>query len=408
MYVTEVLIPSNFKEYEYETGSSEMLESLGFNKGTKIVTTRRVSVMWNTDAGEECRTDVSEGTVAFIVGYETKGKKPICEFKITYFGVEHTVGYAMKTSNITLAEAKEGVPAAAAHANKQGPAEKLFGKKFAFLDKLETKKDVKTVEKWSNLQAESDKKFQSLMLQWDIGFVLSRVMKLMPSYNEADLCIVKRDGAFEVWTLKAFKAGALMFVGATSEIKSAFWTQGRAALVSNSADLNPEGGKAFVLDGRLKASPEDGNRSFSLYWLVQKANEAADANMALHVSDATLDFKVTLPMKRKSSVSVDKASMPQIPIMYNPLDVGARVRLQVCEDKSLKTIADNSVGDAMRDKLAAAAAEATAKAKAKAVADSGTGAMAVKKRRIDEKQKEGEEKAGGLGAAKAPDGTDLD
>ena len=78
------------------------------------------------------------------------------------------------------------------------------------------------VKDWPKLLTSDDVRMQQSHLHSFIGFSLQRVLNQMPTYDTDDLLIVSRGTIREVWTLKQFKPGALMFGPDTTEFKDRF------------------------------------------------------------------------------------------------------------------------------------------------------------------------------------------
>ena len=340
--------------------------------GAKVITKGRITAEWIVKKAK-LRKDVNKGTETYIKGL-TEGSKIICMFELEHEEKQHKVDVAMNYKNLTLTDEapKKGDDASGSGGGKKvvGPAQTTLGKAYAFLDAIPTKGKISISENWSVNLCDSDPKFQNLMLQWDIGFMMHQMSKLVPKLTADDLIIINRDNKFEVWTAKAFKAGSLMISPLSSEIKDRFWTQGRASLVDNSAALNRDGQKSFVIDGRLRASPPSADtavpgRSFSLFWVIERLTDEKECNMTSQVTSANLNFTVTLPQQAvASSIEVAPAEMPQIQIMYNPQDLKKHTRLVALDEKNLKTAYEINSSALAAEKAAAEKAAADLKRKA--------------------------------------------
>ena len=201
-----------------------------------------------------------------------------------------------------------------------------------------------------------------------IGFQLRNISMSLPSFTSNDLLVVKRGGAYEVWTARKFKANELKLAPHTTEFKDRYWTSNRASLAHNSEQLSPEKGafvpKVIVCDGRLRSTPSCDGRTFGLFWIVTRG--AGEPNMVTEPASVTQQAVVTLPGdKHVVTHSWTCETLPQLEIMRNPKALKENVRLCVAADVLIAKAEEKARANLVKIK------ELEAKDKATAAAASG-------------------------------------
>ena len=206
------------------------------------------------------------------------------------------------------------------------------------------------VKDWPKLLTSDDVRMQQSHLHSFIGFSLQRVLNQMPTYGTDDLLIVSRGGIREVWTLKQFKPGALMFGPDTTEFKDRFWTQARSSIVGNTDKLNPDDSKCYVFDGRLRSTIADA-RSFAFFWAIERSEKGAECNLVEGLAELSITEHITLPCTAAPIHKVLLAKdVPQVRVLYNSVPIKKHTRLVAPWDKMLRTLAEKNAADEIKKK----------------------------------------------------------
>ena len=159
--------------------------------------------------------------------------------------------------------------------------------------------------------------------------------------TESEICLVKRGKSLEVWTKVPFAKGKLVLVPFATELKDRYWTYGKA--VSVSCALLPAG-KTLAIDGRLHQKPpkqtegDDSDRSFSMFWAVQRTTDAKDANLKLEWVSVCVSIAVTLHMKRSFDTATEPGDL-KLPLLVNTAKIDAHTRLIALDDTELSKTA---------------------------------------------------------------------
>ena len=165
--------------------------------------------------------------------------------------------------------------------------------------------------------------------------------------------MVKRGEQLEVWTMRPFPAGTLLFIPDSTELKDRYFTWTRSALVKCAGKAD---GKRTVIDGRLRHAPSD-NRSCSLFFAIERSETADECNLEQQYSTVTLKAEIEFPGvsgKRKHNAMAWSADdLPQMPYITNVNAVKKGVRLVCKVDFEIKKLYD-----AEQKKTAAAHAKA--------------------------------------------------
>ena len=144
----------------------------------------------------------------------------------------------------------------------------------------------------------------------------------------------------EVWTRRAFSAGSLILTPQTTEYKDRYFTYSRSVLAKSPEE---HVGKRIVLDGRLYGMPTEA-RSFSLFFAVQRSDDADQCNLQQSFSEISLQADISLPAladnnKRKHlAMKFGSDELAQMPIITNPKHIKKGVRLVCSTDLELKAL----------------------------------------------------------------------
>ncbi len=311
----------------------------GFRIREHVVLTKRITVKYG--AGEDDRKDVAVGTKVPIKGF-VGTEHVVCEFDIATGSKNKAKTVEWKVNADKLVLESNYVPPVS--------AEKKAKDKFEFL-KNETGDDMSVVEKWEDNLIEKDENIANYRLRNLISFTMDSVVKKLPKYTSTDFLVVKRQSQHEVWTLRDFKAGAIMLAPESTEIKPRLWTAGRSAMVKNTTV--GVGGRPMVIDGRVRAAPE-GKSGFALFWLVTRAYEKDDLkNVNLELKYIESDLKMNMTVDgHVMTIDNDAASMPSFPILINPKKVNKHTRLIAKEDLDMKKLAERLEKEKLKEEKA--------------------------------------------------------
>ena len=151
-----------------------------------------------------------------------------------------------------------------------------------------------------------------------------------------------------------FKANTIKFGPCATEYKDRFWTQGRAVILGNTAQLNHEkNNKSFVADGRLRNQIENAERPFALFWLIPRSKEASACNLSQEMTEVSVTYNLKLPQVTESTTTNYGAdALPQIPILYNPNEVKKNVMLVGPFDNELTELGDKNTKELIEKKAA--------------------------------------------------------
>ena len=249
---------------------------------------------------------------------------------------------ALKVENIKVAAGGgAGVGAAAAVGKKRKlPAH------FAYLDD-DTDATIEIVE-WKP-EAKPDE-FKQRALQSTVGYLLKEVADLCTTVTSKDITTIRRDGTLELWTHRDFAANTLVLAPLTTEMKDRMWTYTKSVLVANTAPLHPER-KHVVLDGRLRSDVKEGKNGV-LFFMVEKSDDKAIANMQIDVVEASTSVSLKMPWQKvEKEATKKKEELPGIPIMYNPKKIQKGQKLICFDDHSLEKLHKKEKTSEMKAKL---------------------------------------------------------
>ena len=329
---TKVLVPGNFSDHTMSVSNIDEYVKDGFRIGVYVTLIRRITVK----IGNE-RKDVPAGSRAVIKGFADDGI--VCTFEIAQgsSGRAKAVDWKCVPSNLQVAVGAVGGEAADPAQEKPG-----VDSKFAFLGEgvHEIYQDWET-HLLSNEDASDIARAKTL-----VGFTLDNLVKALPTFTSKDFAIVKRDAELEVWTLRDFKAGTIIFAPEAFEVKPRFWTAGRAAIAKNSYVASGDK-RPLVIDGRVRAAP-DGKHGFALYWIVQRcAAGLKEINMEQSYTQADLVLNLTINGE-ETPIAKNASAMPSIPIIVNPKIVKKHTRLLAKVDQDLHKLTEKYEADAAR------------------------------------------------------------
>jgi hypothetical protein len=338
-------VPANFEGHKFSKTAAHTLSEAGFHVGDVVVIKRRITAEFGP---KKTRADVAKNTTTFIKGVTDDGLV-VVSLEKTIGKVEHKCDYAIKLDNIKHQQVKG--KAAVKADDKTGPGAKAG---FPCLDKVETKTELIVCKTWAGNQTMNDAKSKNGYLTSSMAHFMFNLMRKLPVYEDKDFIVCKRDGAYEVWTARAFKAKQILFAPCTTEYKDRFWTQGRAVILGNTAELNYEKtNKSFVADGRLRNQVENTERPFALFWIIPRSKEEKDWTMMQEMTEVSVSYSLKLPQELVAETIEHGAdTLPQIPILFNPKDLKKNVPLIAPFDSALKELGDKNTKD-MMDKKAA-------------------------------------------------------
>jgi len=196
--------------------------------------------------------------------------------------------------------------------------------------------------KWDRL-LDTRATFQQLFfLKARVGFGMHAVLEACPVLGPQDLIIVHRQtpkGQWkgEVWTKRRFAARELLVPCVATELRECLWSKIFSAFVglpSHGPGKHPEG-KSLALDGRHRGviasagNVGDTEVRGALYWAIERASDANDANLEVEQVHWGTTTEVRLPggKKRKVDVVSDSGDLPGIPVLVNPKIIEAHTRL---------------------------------------------------------------------------------
>ena len=336
----EVLVPGNFKDGKIIKSNVEKFVEAGFRVGAYVSLIRRITV--GHDYHD--RHDIKAGTIVPIVGF-VDPEWVVCAFQVPKGSKGKTQEVEWKVPMSNLSTKVESAIAAGTDKGK-------LGAKFKFLVNEEGDDDnLEVVTGSENNLVINDEHAPALGVKTLASFMLDSVVKCLPKFSSDDLAIVKRGGNIEIYTLKDFKAGQIIFAPESHEIKPRHWTAGRSAICLNT-NLSPSL-PPMVLDGRVRASPE-GKSAFALFWLVTRkavssAKDSKDVNMELHYTESSVNVDIKVEHNKEMNLSLDKSKVPSFPLLVNPKPVKKHVKLIVKEDADLNKLAERLEKQKIKD-----------------------------------------------------------
>jgi hypothetical protein len=341
------LIASNFDGHRFVQSKVESFVKLGFVIGSKLETTRRITVDFDKSKPEHFRRDIPSGSSVFVKGY--CDDQVVCAFEAVFGKNTKSADVALKTTNLRVPQREES-------SGSGGPGGLLASasllKKYPFLrpigEKASEKLEMVEVKKWTSDLMSSDPKVASENVKSCILFGIDLIKKCVEAPDEADLLIVKNEGKFQVWTLKDFKAGSLVLIPETTECKARFYTSGRSVICKNTADPLSDDKRPFVLDGRVRGVPNS-KSSFSVFWLIERIDQVKDVNMSLIYSEISIKTHIDIA-GRTYMHELGSAEMPSVPVLVNQKKLAKHTQLFAKIDKDLSTLMEKQAAKALQEK----------------------------------------------------------
>ena len=203
---------------------------------------------------------------------------------------------------------------------------------------------VEPVLDWESLITDHGDAATLQFIKARANLVLDMVMKEMPLYTSSDLMVlhtVNKMGArqTEVWTMKDFAPGELMFAPFAPEIKDRMFTHLAASHLHLNKKMVP-GNKVLALDGRnqghlshVHPSQHRAYATGSLFWCITKTQDKSKANLTQQSCEVSLPkVRVVVPGKEVKHVSLAANEMPQVHVLTNLALVKKHTRLVALDD----------------------------------------------------------------------------
>ena len=222
-----VLIAANFKDHAFSASSTDALDDLvkaGFVVGAEVVLLRRITTEFGP---KKLRKDLGKGTPCIIKG--VADGKPVVRFTVQVGKFEHSADVAVQPLNLQLKAEHDAASAAVA---SHGPlpvhtsAKAIATYPFLAVGDGAGDEGVEVVGGWTEQLASNDEKYQMWALLGTVGFMLRNLAESADEIGEKDILVVRRKGVTELWTLRDFKAGSILCVPDTTDIKPRFLDEG--------------------------------------------------------------------------------------------------------------------------------------------------------------------------------------
>ena len=233
--------------------------------------------------------------------------------------------------------------------------------------------NVVRVTDWESLLEEKGPGAQFNFLKARTLVSMELILGRMPTYKAKDLEIIHRDNKVgakrtEVWTLRAFGPGELMFAPYTAEVKDRLYTHNLAVHVdvpASSVPGNPN--RVVALDGRGKSHLSHPNAELHiptatgcLFWAIGRTSDAKSANLSLEACGVSLpEVHVHVPGLPKKTMKINQKHWPQVYILTNKKAIPKLTKLLALDDKVVSRARDED------DKKRKAASDASGKPCAK-------------------------------------------
>ena len=208
---------------------------------------------------------------------------------------------------------------------------------------------------WAPLLEGYDDAANLFFLKARANVLLAEVMQLVPDYEEGkDLGIIHRFNHMgacrsEIWTLKDFERGQLMFAPFTTEMKDRLYTTSASASLQHKRDMVPQN-RVLAVDGRGRGhlSHADEHKHVplakgSLFWVCDRTAETGNANMFLEFCFVTGELNVAIPGFEKAVVKWKKDAIPGIPLLMNKTIVKKHTKLVALDDPVLARIREEDL-----------------------------------------------------------------
>ena len=207
------------------------------------------------------------------------------------------------------------------------------------------------VNDWPSLLEEGGPAAKMTFIKARVTLAMELIMNRMPEYKEGeDLGVVSRmnqNGVprTEIWTLKAFAPGKLMFAPYSNELKDRLYTQTASVHVGLPRGALPEN-RMLALEGRGKTHLYHGNAKHHvaqatgcMFWAIGRTTDAAMANLVLEYCEVgSKEVVVHIPGLASKAVTFNKTSFPRVPVLVNKDKVAKHTKLMAMEDHVIKRV----------------------------------------------------------------------
>jgi hypothetical protein len=207
------------------------------------------------------------------------------------------------------------------------------------------------VNDWPSLLEEDGPAAKMTFIKARVTLAMEMVMGRMPEYWEGeDLGVVSRmnqNGVprTEVWTLKAFAPGKLMFAPYSNELKDRLYTQTASVHVGLPNGALPEN-RMLALEGRGKTHLYHGDAKHHvaqatgcMFWAIDRTTDATMANLVLEYCEvSSKEVMVHVPGLESKAVKFSRTSFPRVPVLVNKDKVAKHTKLVAMEDHVIKRV----------------------------------------------------------------------
>ena len=228
-----------------------------------------------------------------------------------------------------------------------------------------TDKSCEWVEDWTSLIEDQGPKARLDYIKGLTSMAMGLVQQHMPQYSEKDLGVIHRQNhhgakSTEVWTLRTFAPGQLMFSPVTNELKTRMFTHNTCVHVNLGREAIPDN-KLLALDGRGKTHLSHEIKrehvpvsTGSLFWAIQRTSNAFDANLSLVRCTLTFpEIKLTIPGQTTHNPNIPKSTCPGIPILKNMQTAPAHMRLVTIHDQVVALATEQEIAKRKADRITA-------------------------------------------------------
>ena len=330
-----MLAPYNFKESKFVKTAAANHAEQGCIIGAKMILTKRITVDFNKK--QNMRQDIREGTEVSIKGFEGDDKI-VANFEAVFNKRTYHADVAIKISNLKFPNST-----ASTDTTTQWHA------KYPFLNGA-ADQNLVLMEDWDTRQTCHDADHKSDYVKAKIKFITESIASGVPTYGPGDLMIVKRNSDFEVWTLKVFKPGELVFLPESGEVKSRFYTVNRSVVVRNTTDPSyKKGDRPYCIDGRVRGNPSPDSKSrFSLFWVVQRVpTGTTHINMVLKRVTCSIQASISFDGE-DIPCNWPAESLPIVPVMTNAEKINKHTRLMIEEDGEVRELDQSQRKESLR------------------------------------------------------------
>jgi hypothetical protein len=345
--------PAKHAEGHGGGAKSDSLPSCGFDVGSKVSLTKRITVEFkDSDSERILRKDFNKEFETFVVGCDKTW--PVLEFTAELDKANIVQKQRVNPKALKVVSASTLIP------ENPGAKAKVVPKKFAFVKNVPEGGKVTPYEGWhkSLPMCYDDTKIQYAkdLVNFNLRVAESLIAEHVQAYDSTDFAIVEKCDAtvsgnpkIEVWTLKAFDPHAIVLLPDTHAVLDRMYTQNRSSLVRGGDKLHPQK-KQLVLDGRLRNKPNMDSRPFSLFFVVDRTEEPSAANLHMGVISPKIDFKMSIAGGTNLQRVLDGQSEGVnanvgIPYMFNPKKIEKHTCLFALHEPELSKLAAKEVED---------------------------------------------------------------